>query len=60
MMNKTLLLLTVLLAGCASTADIDTNKVDSDCAHSCSANYSNASENSHFFRSWHNINAPTR
>ena len=40
MMNKTLLLLTVLLAGCASTADIDTNKVDSDCAHSCSANYS--------------------
>ena len=39
-MNKTLLLLTVLLAGCASTADIDTSKVDPDCAHSCSANYS--------------------
>ncbi|MFM0062937.1 SHOCT domain-containing protein [Paraburkholderia aspalathi] len=39
-MKKTLLLLTVLLAGCASTAAIDTSKVDSDCAHSCSANYS--------------------
>lgn len=39
-MNRTLLLLTLLLAGCASTADIDTSKVDPDCAHSCSANYS--------------------
>jgi hypothetical protein len=39
-MNKTLLLLTMLLAGCASTADIDTSKADPDCAHSCSANYS--------------------
>lgn len=39
-MNKTLLLLTLLLAGCASTADIDMSKVDPDCAHSCSANYS--------------------
>ncbi|WP_429409354.1 SHOCT domain-containing protein [Paraburkholderia sp. GAS82] len=35
-----LLLLTLLLAGCASTAAIDTSKVDPDCAHSCSANYS--------------------
>jgi hypothetical protein len=40
MMNKALLLLMVLLVGCAGTADIDTNKVDSDCAHLCSANYS--------------------
>jgi hypothetical protein len=40
MMNRTLLLLTLLLAGCASTADIDTSKADPDCAHSCSANYS--------------------
>jgi hypothetical protein len=39
-MKKTLLLITMLLAGCASTADIDTSKVDPDCAHSCSANYS--------------------
>jgi hypothetical protein len=39
-MNKTLLLLAVFLAGCARTADIDTSKVDPDCAHSCSANYS--------------------
>ena len=39
-MNRTLLLITLLLAGCASTADIDTSKVDPDCAHSCSANYS--------------------
>ncbi len=39
-MNRTLLLLTLLLAGCASTADIDTSKVEPDCAHSCSANYS--------------------
>ncbi|MCP2089333.1 UNVERIFIED_ORG: hypothetical protein J2Y81_005420 [Paraburkholderia sediminicola] len=39
-MNKTILLLIVFLAGCASTSDIDTGKFDPDCAHSCSANYS--------------------
>lgn len=39
-MKSTLLLMSILLAGCASTADIDTSKVDPDCAHSCTANYS--------------------
>ncbi|MFM0263108.1 SHOCT domain-containing protein [Paraburkholderia sediminicola] len=39
-MKKKLLLLTVLLAGCASVADIDTSKVEPGCAHSCAANYS--------------------
>jgi len=40
LIKKTLLLSTLLLAGCASVADIDTSKIDSDCAHSCTANYS--------------------
>lgn len=30
----------MLLAGCASVSDIDTSKADPDCAHSCTANYS--------------------
>jgi hypothetical protein len=39
-MKKTLLLSMMLLAGCASVSDIDTSKADPDCAHSCTANYS--------------------
>ncbi|MDN7182949.1 SHOCT domain-containing protein [Caballeronia sp. SEWSISQ10-4 2] len=39
MKNKTLLL-TFLLAGCASVSDIDTSKIDAACAQSCTANYS--------------------
>ncbi|MFM0335637.1 SHOCT domain-containing protein [Paraburkholderia fungorum] len=39
-MMKTALLLTMLLAGCASVADIDTSKIDTTCAQSCTANYS--------------------
>ena len=38
-MKKTLLL-SMLLAGCASVADIDTSKIDAACAQSCTANYS--------------------
>jgi hypothetical protein len=37
---KTMLPLLMLLAGCASVSDIDTSKIDADCAHSCTANYS--------------------
>ncbi|MFM0603652.1 SHOCT domain-containing protein [Paraburkholderia sediminicola] len=39
-MSRTLLILTMLLTGCASVADIDTSKAEPDCAHSCAANYS--------------------
>ncbi|WP_168794459.1 SHOCT domain-containing protein [Paraburkholderia aromaticivorans] len=39
-MKKTLLLAAMLLTGCASVSDIHTSKADPDCAHSCSANYS--------------------
>ncbi|MFL9899256.1 SHOCT domain-containing protein [Paraburkholderia fungorum] len=39
-MKKTLLLSLLLLAGCASVADIDTSKLDTTCAQSCTANYS--------------------
>jgi len=38
-MKKTLLL-TMLLAGCASVADIDTGKLDTACAQSCTTSYS--------------------
>ena len=30
----------MLLAGCASVADIDTSKIDPSCAQSCTSNYS--------------------
>ncbi|SIT35287.1 conserved exported hypothetical protein [Paraburkholderia ribeironis] len=39
-MKKTLLLSMLLLAGCASVADIDTSKLDANCAQSCTAKYS--------------------
>jgi hypothetical protein len=40
-MNKTVIVLFSLLAGCASTKDIDLSKVESGCGQACSANYSN-------------------
>jgi len=38
-MKKTLLL-SILLAGCASVSDIDTSKLDANCAQSCTSTYS--------------------
>ncbi|NYH24976.1 SHOCT domain-containing protein [Paraburkholderia bryophila] len=39
-MMKKILLLTMLLAGCASVSDIDTSKIDASCAQSCTSTYS--------------------
>lgn len=39
-MNRFILTAAVFLTGCASTADIDTSKVESQCAQRCSATYS--------------------
>jgi hypothetical protein len=40
---------TSLLAGCASTKDIDLSKVDPQCGQTCSANYSNCVSKFTFF-----------
>jgi hypothetical protein len=37
---KALLLIIFVLAGCASTKDIDLSKVETACGQTCSANYS--------------------
>lgn len=39
-MRPILVLVVCLLAGCASTKDIDLSKVESRCGQQCSANYS--------------------
>ncbi len=40
MMRLSVIIAFALLAGCASTKDIDLSKVDSNCGQACSANYS--------------------
>lgn len=45
MKRKAIAVLTLyLLAGCASTRDIDMSKADSTCAQQCSANYSSCGQ----------------